>query len=90
MNDTVSKKQHTLSLQNREKLDITGVSDVPAFNSDEITARCDWGTLIIKGSNLHMETLELESGVLKVSGRIVALIYNENSPQKGSFKRVFS
>jgi hypothetical protein len=37
-----------------------------------------------------METLELESGVLKVSGRIVALIYNENSPQKGFFKRVFS
>ena len=54
MNDTVSKKQHTLSLQNREKLDITGVSDVPAFNSDKITAR------------------------------------NENSPQKGFFKRVFS
>lgn len=90
MSETFDKKKHTLLLENRELLELSGINDVTAFNEEEIVAVCDWGDLMIKGSALHVEVLDLETGGLKITGRVTALVYNEKSQAKGFFKRAFS
>ena len=55
-----------------------------------MTAQCDFGDLLIKGEKLHVEALDLDIGTLKVSGNIIAVVYNEKSQAKGFFKRAFS
>ena len=84
------KKKHTLYGENRELLELGGINDVGAFNEEEISARCDYGGILIKGSNLHIEVLDLETGQLKISGKIGAVVYNDSIAAKGIFGRIFS
>ena len=91
MQDNISSKQkHTLFLENRETLELSGIKKVGAFNEEEINASCDWGEISIKGSSLHIEVLDLETGALKIRGRITAFIYNDTARVKGLFGRLFS
>lgn len=84
------KKKHTLSMENRESITLTGVSDVESFNEDEVMAVTDYGNILIKGSSLSVEVLDLQTGNLSITGIISALVYSTATVQKGFFKKVFS
>ena len=90
MSDEFSRKKHTLFMANRESAEIGGITDVEAFNEEEIVAVSDYGELLIKGSSLQVEALELESGVLKITGNIAAIVYSDRKTEKGFFGRLFS
>ncbi|MGN1421219.1 MAG: sporulation protein YabP [Eubacterium sp.] len=81
--------EHTLNLTNRETLSLTGISDVDSFNEEEILAVCSCGELSIKGDMLHIEELNLENGILTVSGKIVSLTYSEKFSSTSLLKRLF-
>ncbi len=81
--------EHTLNLTNRETLSLTGISDVDSFNEEEILAVCSCGELTIKGNTLHIEELNLENGILTVSGKIVSLTYSEKFSSTSLLKRLF-
>ena len=57
---------HLLTLENREHLTLTGISDVDSFNEEEIIAISPCGELTIKGELLHIEELNLEAGTVSV------------------------
>lgn len=84
------KLMHTLSMQNRGSLALTGITNVESFNEEEIVATSDWGELMIKGAALNVEVLDLQSGELKISGKITALVYTEKIIKSGFFRRAFS
>ena len=84
------KLKHTLFLENREVMELGGIKSVGAFNEEEVNASCDWGDILIKGSSLHIEVLDLETGTLKIRGKISAFVYSEASKTKGFMKRIFS
>lgn len=90
MQEASIKRKHTVYSENREVLSLEGINDVGAFNEEEITARCDCGSILIKGNGLHIEVLDLDSGQLKVRGKITALVYSESVSAKGLFGRLFS
>ena len=50
---------HLLTLENREHLTLTGISDVDSFNEEEIIAISPCGELTIKGELLHIEEVSL-------------------------------
>ena len=82
---------HSLSLVNREKCELTGVSDVDMFNEQMICAVTGKGAVKITGSGLHVETLNLEKGLLTVTGKVDSLSYDEARVQtgKGLIGRIF-
>lgn len=90
MNEFESKKDHSLVIKNREYASFDGVTDVDAFNEEEISAKTDYGTLAIKGEKLHIEELDLSCGTLKVSGKVNAVIYSNDISRKSTLKRLFS
>ncbi len=90
MQEPELKRKHTVFAENREMLSLEGISDVGAFNEEEITARCDCGNILIKGSGLHIEVLDLDNGLLKVKGKLTALVYSEGVSAKGLLGRLFS
>lgn len=90
MSDGFDKKKHTAFLENRETLEMSGINDIKAFNEEEITAKSDRGNILIKGSDLHIEALDLETGELKVRGKIGAVVYSDVPDVKGLFGRLFS
>lgn len=73
---------HTLVLQNREKLSLTGVTDVDSFDDSLITAYTEENRITITGEGLHIDRLSIEEGELSVDGKISSVAYSENIPQK--------
>lgn len=70
---------HTLFLDNRSKLTLTGVTDVLGFDEQTVNVQTDCGTLIVKGSSLHISKLNLESKDVCIDGTINSLQYLSNN-----------
>lgn len=80
---------HGISLQDRKKLSVSGVNDVVNFDENQIIAATGWGTLLVRGSGLHVDQLSLDTGELRISGRIDCMEYDDNSVSGGFLRRLF-
>ena len=83
------KKPNLVTLENREKLTLTGVNDVESFDEQCVVVYTDYGQLTIRGSGLNITKLSVESGDLAVDGNIFFLTYTENRPNENFFKKLF-
>ncbi len=84
------KKAHNLYLENRSGLKLTGVTDVDSFDEESVIAYTDYGCLTVSGSGLHIEELQLDSGLLEITGEVVALVYSSKTEKsKNILKRLF-
>lgn len=80
---------HSLTLEDRNRLTVTGVSDVGFFDDEEINAYTSLGELLIKGSELHISQLNTNTGELDIQGKVSSLIYtSESARTKGVFSRL--
>ncbi len=85
-----AKLPHSLILENRKALTLTGVSDVDSFDEQAVVAYTDLGELTIKGQNLHISKLSLETGELTLDGEIYSMTYTENhSSGSGLLSKLF-
>ena len=83
------KMPHSVILENRKLLNLSGISDVDSF--DEQTIKAYTGELTIRGTDLHINKLNLETGELIVEGEICAMIYSDHelSGKSGIFSKLF-
>lgn len=81
---------HSLILKDRKELTLTGVTDVDSFDENSIVAYTDYGELTIGGNNLHINTLNTDTGELSIDGEIQSMLYLDNKPKAdGFFRKVF-
>lgn len=66
-------------LENREKLNITGILDVFSFDDQIIIIETELGLLSIKGENLKINKLSLDTSDFAVDGKITSLTYSETN-----------
>lgn len=89
----VSKpKIQNIILENREKLSVSGVIDVESFNDESVIIETDLGVLIVRGEDLHINRLNLDSSELIVEGDIVSCEYTDSGSKSkglGFFSRMF-
>lgn len=78
---------HKLTLQQREELTMTGVTEVVSFDDGAIILKTHLGTLTVLGQDLVLKTLSLEGGQVAVHGQIHSLSYEE--PRTGGLLRRF-
>ena len=83
--NTMPAAGHRLELVGREHLTVTGVEDVERFDESTIVLSTAQGGLEGQGEGLHIETLSLDGGDLKVEGWINALIYEPQGQMRGGF-----
>ena len=67
--------RHSIQLDRRENITVTGVIDVISFDEESVIAESEMGIIIIKGGNLHVKRINLENGELVVAGEIDGLTY---------------
>lgn len=89
MNETPNGKKHSLMLDNRRRLVISGAEDVSGFNEETVSVKTTAGTLIIKGSGLHIDKLNLETGDVSVEGMINSLQYIGHDSSRSRFSKLF-
>lgn len=84
-----SKTPHSLILENRSTFTATGVSNVDSFDDETIVAYTDLGELTVKGRNLTISKLNIETGELTLAGEVSSLIYAEPKAEGGFLSRLF-
>ncbi len=82
-------KFHSLKLEGREKLELSGVDDVTGFDESLVILTTNQGDLSIRGQQLHIERIDLESGTLELRGHIQDLSYDEPARSGGLWSRLF-
>jgi sporulation protein YabP len=82
-------KPHTVTMENRSIMSVTGVEDVESFDENEIVMNTAQGDLIVRGSGLHISKISLDVGELKVGGLITELSYEETTPSGSVWSRLF-
>ena len=82
-------KKHSITAESRNKVQITGVTDVLSFDEECVTADTSEGALVLRGRNLHISTLELEKGVLVLDGELDSFSYEHSMAKSSVFARIF-
>ena len=67
-----------LVLENREKLNVSGVNDVLSFDDQVVIMETELGLLTIKGENLKINKLSIDTSEVIVEGRINNLTYSDH------------
>lgn len=67
-----------LILENRGKLSISGVLDVLSFDDQVVIVETELGLLTVKGENLRINKLSIDTSEVIVEGDIGSLSYSEN------------
>lgn len=76
-------------LENREKLTISGVLDVLSFDDQIVIVETELGLLTVKGENLRINKLSLDTTEVIVEGTIFNLSYSEKNLDKKSGSTIF-
>ena len=75
-------KEQNVMMQNRERITISGVSDVDSFDEHAVVLYTSLGILSVKGTGLHINKLNVETGDLCIEGEIDALAYSQQQSAK--------
>lgn len=73
-----------LILENRSKLSISGVLDVLSFDDQVVIVETELGLLTVKGENLRINKLSIDTSEVIVEGDISNLSYSEKELDKKS------
>ena len=69
-------------LESREKLSVSGVLDILTFDEEEITLETELGQLNIKGENLKVEKLTVDTGEVVAKGSFDSIFYSKDVVRK--------
>ena len=79
---------HSLTLQDRKKLTLSGVLEVLRFDDTAVQMNTPLGMLVVQGSGLQLKNLTPDGGNVALEGEISWLGYEENHAG-GWLRRIF-
>jgi len=82
MNEVNKKTQtqnsiHNIILEGRKKMSVSGVTDVDSFDENVVLLYTTMGELTVRGSDLHVNDLSVESGEMNIEGEIKSIVYGD-------------
>ena len=79
------KMPHNLILEGRRVLTVSGVNDIDSFDEQSVVLFTEMGELTVKGTNLHINKLNIDNSELSIEGDIISCEYSdkESSKSKG-------
>ena len=87
---TVNVMQNVI-LENRKKLTLTGIKDVLSFDDEIIVLESELGLLNIKGRDLKVNKISVETGDVIIEGTIRMFEYSDKdiAPKQSLVSRIF-
>ena len=71
-------------LENRKKLSVSGVNDVLSFDDQVVMVDTELGLLTVKGENIRINKLSLDTAEVIIEGEISNLSYSQNKQEKNT------
>ncbi len=69
-------------LEGRKKLSVSGVLDIDSFDESSAVIYTNMGLIDVKGSDIHMNKLSLESGEIVLEGEFDSVVYPDETGGK--------
>ena len=88
--EMVVTSNHSISIQERKNILITGVKKIDSFDDEEFLLETNMGYIVIKGEDLEIVKLDTYQGNVSIKGKINSLIYMENSDKKEKENSIFN
>ncbi len=82
-------KPHNLMMNNCEKMSLSGVFDVESFDDRCVICYTDFGKLVIRGNALRVDNMNVDTGDMEITGRVLSLCYVDEKPSKSVFSKLF-
>ena len=79
-----------LILENRGKLSISGVNDVLSFDDQVVMIDTELGLLTVKGENIRINKLSLDTSEVVLEGTISYLAYSDKDLEKNKNSSLLS
>ena len=76
---------HRLTLEDRSRLTMTGVTEVESFDEGQVVLHTTRGVIIVRGQGLHLQLLSLDGGQIHVDGTVDSITYEDNAREAGGF-----
>lgn len=73
--ETFVASQHEIKMMNRNTMELTGVTRIESFDSQEFLLHTDYGYLGVRGQDLHIKNLDLDVGCVSIEGQITDISY---------------
>ncbi len=83
--NNLPENNHNLILENRNKLVLSGVTEVESFEEEAVQLKTTKGQLTIRGEGLKIENFISNVGDLTLHGNVYALVYINDSEKKSGF-----
>ena len=90
MQETPKVKNHTVMLDNRGKLVMTGAEDVPGFNEETVSVKTSCGCLVIKGEIFILTSLTLKRVMCPLTAKLTQCSIWAAVRQNQSFQNFLS
>ena len=80
----ISEPKGIVTLDNRRKLNVSGVLEVFSFDENKILLNTSLGTLEIKGNDLKISKLDVVLQESEILGTIDSFVYSTNKKKKNN------
>lgn len=82
-----AKLPHNLIVENRTAVTATGITRIVSYDEQSATLETAQGTLVIGGRGIQVSELSIQTGELKIFGKIEYMQYSEPTQSAGGFLR---
>ena len=89
MGEANKTQAHKVVMDNRNNLSMTGITKVTSIDPDMVLLVTEQGKLKIIGKNMQANTLDLDKGILELTGNISSMIYSGDKDGTFSLKGLF-
>lgn len=83
------QKPNKITICNQTDLTINGISKVLSSTEKLISVIINGKTIAVEGENMSVSELNIETGVLIASGKILSIKYTSEKQKDNIFKRIF-
>ncbi len=89
-NETFSTISHSITINERKNIIISGVKKIDSFDNEEFLLETNMGYIVIKGEGLEIVKLDTFQGNVSIKGKINSLGYIENIKKKDKEESIFT
>lgn len=82
-------RSHNVEIIDRHRIMLTGVEKVKNINETLFMGKVAGYGITVQGENMELTKLDLDSGVVEITGTINGLKYTGKSANQSLFKRLF-
>lgn len=86
----ISSSNHSITLNERKNIVITGVKKIDSFDDEEFLLESNMGFIVIKGEELEIVKLDTYQGNVSIKGLINSLSYMESLNKKEKEDSIFN